>query len=325
MSVSVHIFHRTEEGKIELEAELQAPPTTTFGELKDMLKHKNPQNFDPTKWGRFKVTRYTGFPKHDDNETLQDAIDQHIKDEEFYQMPGDDPLVISKVDLYLMTAHQDLQEILLSIYPLTRCEDAWQRAKLYLDGKSREEDIESLKLVNEGIESNKQWLWKIWEDAMRLDAVMAGISFSKPPHDEAVLREWISQSRKKQDEENVKVHNAKLKEMEDWQKERAKEMAEFKARQPVREKLWKMNQSNSQIDNEISLVSTKSNLNSNFTVSSGEILWGQLQCVFSGARSSKHDCNAEHKVEPLKGGTIRQTEMNYRTAARNGLWKVRAT
>ena len=60
-----------------------------------------------------------------------------------------------------------------------------------------------------------------------------------------------------------------------------------------------------------------------FTIRSGVLLWGQLHTVFAGSISSTFQQNAQSVPRQLPGGTIKQSEMRYRSAARKGEWKVR--
>lgn len=61
-----------------------------------------------------------------------------------------------------------------------------------------------------------------------------------------------------------------------------------------------------------------------FVLRSGILLWGQLHTVFAGSIDPKFQGNAENFPEMFKmGGTIIQHPLRYRSAARNGKWKVR--
>lgn len=62
---------------------------------------------------------------------------------------------------------------------------------------------------------------------------------------------------------------------------------------------------------------------SSFKLRSGVLLWGQLHTVFAGSISNKFQENANSVHQQLPGGTIKQYVLNYRSAARNGEWKVR--
>jgi hypothetical protein len=62
---------------------------------------------------------------------------------------------------------------------------------------------------------------------------------------------------------------------------------------------------------------------SSFTVTSGILLWGQLNTVFAGSIDPTFQGNAENAPAELAGGTIWQYPVRYRSAARNGMWKVR--
>lgn len=60
-----------------------------------------------------------------------------------------------------------------------------------------------------------------------------------------------------------------------------------------------------------------------FTVSSGKLIWGQMQTVIAGSRADGFDGNAEG-IQPMPpGGTIKQYVYKYRCAARNGGWRVK--
>ena len=62
-----------------------------------------------------------------------------------------------------------------------------------------------------------------------------------------------------------------------------------------------------------------------FTVHSGILLWGHLHTVFAGSIDQEFQGNAETIPAMLPGGTIMQYSLKYRSAARNGKWKVRKT
>jgi hypothetical protein len=62
---------------------------------------------------------------------------------------------------------------------------------------------------------------------------------------------------------------------------------------------------------------------SNFTVSSGSLLWGQIICLYSTTSHPNFTQNADNIPLKLEGGTILQHRFSYRSAARNGPWKVR--
>ncbi|KAL8785623.1 MAG: hypothetical protein Q9213_003277 [Squamulea squamosa] len=62
---------------------------------------------------------------------------------------------------------------------------------------------------------------------------------------------------------------------------------------------------------------------SSFTIKSGILLWGQLHTVFAGSVDPTFQGNAEDQPAMLPGGTIKQYPLRYRSAARNGQWKVR--
>ncbi|KAF8076965.1 hypothetical protein FPV67DRAFT_440756 [Lyophyllum atratum] len=58
-----------------------------------------------------------------------------------------------------------------------------------------------------------------------------------------------------------------------------------------------------------------------FQCTSGEFLFGQMQCIMEGMRNDSHDgINGPTPLE--QGGTIRQHNFNYRVAARIGRWLV---
>ena len=62
-----------------------------------------------------------------------------------------------------------------------------------------------------------------------------------------------------------------------------------------------------------------------FTIHSGTLLWGHLHTVFAGSIDQEFQGNAETIPAMLPGGTIMQYPLKYRSAARNGKWKVRKT
>ena len=62
---------------------------------------------------------------------------------------------------------------------------------------------------------------------------------------------------------------------------------------------------------------------SSFELRSGILLWGQLRSVFAGSIDQGFQGNAATLPAPLPGGTILQHVFQYRSAARNGRWKVR--
>ncbi|KAG7284820.1 hypothetical protein NEMBOFW57_009435 [Staphylotrichum longicolle] len=62
---------------------------------------------------------------------------------------------------------------------------------------------------------------------------------------------------------------------------------------------------------------------STFTISSGSLLWGQMVPLYSTMLHSDFTQNADSIPPELEGGTIRQHRFSYRSAARNGQWKVR--
>ena len=62
---------------------------------------------------------------------------------------------------------------------------------------------------------------------------------------------------------------------------------------------------------------------SRFTISSGSLLWGQMICLYSTMSHSDFTQNADAIPPELEGGTILQHRFSYRSAARNGQWKVR--
>ncbi|KAK5655753.1 hypothetical protein OQA88_5290 [Cercophora sp. LCS_1] len=63
---------------------------------------------------------------------------------------------------------------------------------------------------------------------------------------------------------------------------------------------------------------------SSFTISSGSLLWGQIIGLYTTMSNPNFTQNANHMPPPLEGGTILQHRHSYRSAARNGRWKVRA-
>ncbi|KAJ3264484.1 hypothetical protein HK104_006465 [Borealophlyctis nickersoniae] len=67
---------------------------------------------------------------------------------------------------------------------------------------------------------------------------------------------------------------------------------------------------------------SKLSLPSTFSITSGEILWGQYSTILEGADNTTRDGMAGPK-ELLSGGTIRQSVYSYRTAARKGTWHVK--
>lgn len=60
-----------------------------------------------------------------------------------------------------------------------------------------------------------------------------------------------------------------------------------------------------------------------FTLRSDVLLWGQLHTVFAGSINRNLQKNAEAIPSMLPGGTIMRSILKYRSAARNGKWKVR--
>ncbi|MCJ1264911.1 hypothetical protein MMC22_004786 [Lobaria immixta] len=60
-----------------------------------------------------------------------------------------------------------------------------------------------------------------------------------------------------------------------------------------------------------------------FTLRSGVLLWGQLHTVFAGSINRDFQRNAEALPSMLPDGTIMQSILKYRSAARNGKWKIR--
>lgn len=60
-----------------------------------------------------------------------------------------------------------------------------------------------------------------------------------------------------------------------------------------------------------------------FTVSSGSLLWGQILCLYYAMSHPGFTENADHAPPELEGGTIVRHRFTYRSAARNGRWKVR--
>ncbi|KAK3390160.1 hypothetical protein B0H63DRAFT_519394 [Podospora didyma] len=68
---------------------------------------------------------------------------------------------------------------------------------------------------------------------------------------------------------------------------------------------------------------TLSTTNSTFTIKSGIMLWGQMFPLYHGSLQDNFTNNADNVSAELPGGTIRQHVHTYRSAARNGEWKVR--
>ncbi|MCJ1464545.1 hypothetical protein MMC07_003158 [Pseudocyphellaria aurata] len=60
-----------------------------------------------------------------------------------------------------------------------------------------------------------------------------------------------------------------------------------------------------------------------FTLRSGVLLWGQLHTVFAGSLQREFQNNTATIPDMLPDGTIMQYIYKYRSAARNGKWKVR--
>ncbi|KAG2377377.1 hypothetical protein C9374_009288 [Naegleria lovaniensis] len=58
-----------------------------------------------------------------------------------------------------------------------------------------------------------------------------------------------------------------------------------------------------------------------FECTSGEILWGQIQCLIKGSKTKAHD-GVNGPISSGFGGTILQSEFCYRAAARKGKWVV---
>lgn len=59
-----------------------------------------------------------------------------------------------------------------------------------------------------------------------------------------------------------------------------------------------------------------------FECKSGELLFGQMQCIAEGMKNKGHDGMKGPTPRPMDGGTIRQNDFQYRLAARVGQWKV---
>lgn len=60
-----------------------------------------------------------------------------------------------------------------------------------------------------------------------------------------------------------------------------------------------------------------------FTVNSGSLLWGQMIPLYTTLSNPNFTQNADHMPPALEGGTILQHRYSYRSAARNGRWRVR--
>jgi len=60
-----------------------------------------------------------------------------------------------------------------------------------------------------------------------------------------------------------------------------------------------------------------------FVLRSGILYWGQLHTIFAGSLTQGVERNAESVPDPLPGGTTLQRVLKYRSAARNGNWRVR--
>lgn len=60
-----------------------------------------------------------------------------------------------------------------------------------------------------------------------------------------------------------------------------------------------------------------------FTLKSGILLWGQLPTLFAASLTPDFQTDASSTPPMLPGGTIKQYVPKYRSAARNGDWKVR--
>ncbi|KAF8798691.1 hypothetical protein BYT27DRAFT_7203284 [Phlegmacium glaucopus] len=54
----------------------------------------------------------------------------------------------------------------------------------------------------------------------------------------------------------------------------------------------------------------------------GELLYGQMQCILEGLNNDSHDGMDGPVQRPIGGGTILQHDFQYRVAARVGPWKV---
>ncbi|KAK0634003.1 hypothetical protein B0T14DRAFT_534019 [Immersiella caudata] len=63
---------------------------------------------------------------------------------------------------------------------------------------------------------------------------------------------------------------------------------------------------------------------STFTITSGSLLWGQIIPLYSTLSNPNFTQNANHMPPELPGGTIVQHRYTYRSAGRNGRWKIRA-
>jgi hypothetical protein len=60
-----------------------------------------------------------------------------------------------------------------------------------------------------------------------------------------------------------------------------------------------------------------------FTVTSGSLLWGQMIPLYTTLSNPNFTENADHMPPALEGGTILQHRYSYRSAARNGRWRIR--
>ncbi|GLB42215.1 hypothetical protein LshimejAT787_1102300 [Lyophyllum shimeji] len=59
-----------------------------------------------------------------------------------------------------------------------------------------------------------------------------------------------------------------------------------------------------------------------FHCTSGELLFGQLQCILEGSNHASHDAMTGPTRLPQGGGTIKQNKFKHRAAARSGRWSV---
>jgi len=68
---------------------------------------------------------------------------------------------------------------------------------------------------------------------------------------------------------------------------------------------------------------TLSNNGSSFTVKTGILLWGQILPIYYATLQTDFTNSATSIPHVLPGGTILQRAFTYKSAARNGDWKVR--
>ncbi len=65
------------------------------------------------------------------------------------------------------------------------------------------------------------------------------------------------------------------------------------------------------------------NSDSTFTVRTGILLWGHIMQVYSGSLDTEFTGNATSVPPEYRAGTIKRQKFTYRSAARNGTWKLR--